>query len=113
LAWLQSFGAIGVVGVEGTGSYGAGLTRHLVAGGVTVVEVDRSNRQDRCRPGKPLDAESAARAALSGLDYVYWWVDGVHFNVRLEDDHLCGLVVVGVRPDGTKELVALADGYRE
>jgi transposase-like protein len=50
---------------------------------------------------------------LSGLDYVYWWVDGVHFNVRLEDDRLCCLVVVGVRPDGTKELVALADGYRE
>jgi transposase len=68
LAWLQSFGAVGVVGVEGTGSYGAGLTRHLMAAGVTVVEVDRSNRQDRYRSGKsdPLDAESAARAALSG-----------------------------------------------
>ncbi|MHB1720809.1 MAG: IS256 family transposase, partial [Acidimicrobiales bacterium] len=50
---------------------------------------------------------------LSGLDYVYWWVDGIHFNVRLEDDRLCTLVIVGVRPDGTKELVALADGYRE
>jgi transposase-like protein len=50
---------------------------------------------------------------LSGLDYVYWWADGVHFNVRLEEDRLCCLVIVGVRPDGTKELVALADGYRE
>ena len=50
---------------------------------------------------------------LSGLDYVYWWADGVHFNVRLEQDRLCCLVIVGVRPDGTKELVALADGYRE
>jgi putative transposase len=50
---------------------------------------------------------------LSGLDYVYWWVDGIHFNIRLEEDRLCALVVVGVRPDGTKELVALADGYRE
>jgi len=50
---------------------------------------------------------------LSGVDYVYWWVDGIHFNVRLEDDRLCTLVIVGVRPDGTKELVALADGYRE
>ena len=50
---------------------------------------------------------------LSGTDYVYWWVDGVHFNVRLEEDRLCCLVVVGVRPDGTKELVALAGGYRE
>jgi transposase len=68
LAWLQSFGTVGVVGVEGTGSYGAGLTRHLMAAGVAVVEVDRSNRQDRYRSGKsdPLDAESAARAALSG-----------------------------------------------
>jgi putative transposase len=50
---------------------------------------------------------------LSGLDYIYWWVDGIHFNIRLEEDRLCTLVIVGVRPDGTKELVALADGYRE
>jgi len=50
---------------------------------------------------------------LSDVDYVYWWVDGIHFNVRLEEDRLCTLVIVGVRPDGTKELVALADGYRE
>ena len=47
------------------------------------------------------------------IDYVYWWVDGIHFNIRLEEDRLCCLVIVGVRPDGTKELVALADGYRE
>jgi putative transposase len=50
---------------------------------------------------------------LSELDYVYLWADGVHFNIRLEEDRLCCLVIVGVRPDGTKELVALADGYRE
>jgi transposase-like protein len=50
---------------------------------------------------------------LSERDYVYVWVDGVHFNVRLEQDRLCCLVIVGVRLDGTKELVALADGYRE
>jgi transposase-like protein len=50
---------------------------------------------------------------LSALDYVYWWVDGIHFRIRLEEDRLCCLVIVGVRPDGTKELVALADGYRE
>jgi transposase-like protein len=50
---------------------------------------------------------------LSGVDYVYWWVDGIHFNVRLEEDRLCTLVIIGVRRDGTKELVALADGYRE
>jgi transposase len=55
-------------GIEGTGSYGAGLARHLTAAGVRVVEVDRSDRQDRRRRGKsgPLDAVSAARAAQSG-----------------------------------------------
>jgi putative transposase len=51
---------------------------------------------------------------LKDRDYVYIWVDGVHFNVRLgDDDRLCWLVMVGVRLDGTKELVALTDGYRE
>ncbi|MGH3928020.1 MAG: IS256 family transposase, partial [Pseudonocardiaceae bacterium] len=51
---------------------------------------------------------------LSGVDYVYVWADGIHFSVRLgEDDRLCVLVIVGVRTDGTKELVAIADGYRE
>jgi Transposase len=68
LGWLGGFGTVSLVGVEGTGSYGAGLTRHLAAAGVRVVEVDRSDRQDRRRAGKsdPLDAVSAARAALSG-----------------------------------------------
>lgn len=50
---------------------------------------------------------------LSDRDYVYVWVDGVHFRIRLEDDRLCTLVMIGVRPDGTKELVAVEDGYRE
>ena len=50
---------------------------------------------------------------LSDRDYVYWWADGVHFNVRLEEDRLCCLVLVGVRLDGTKEVIAVADGYRE
>jgi putative transposase len=51
--------------------------------------------------------------SLATVDYVYLWADGVHFNVRLEEDRLCCLVLVGVRPDGTKELVAVQDGYRE
>jgi transposase-like protein len=51
--------------------------------------------------------------SLADRDYVYCWVDGVHFNVRLEEDRLCCLVIVGVRLDGTKELVAIRDGYRE
>jgi transposase-like protein len=50
---------------------------------------------------------------LADRDYVYVWADGVHFNIRLEEDRLCCLVIVGVRLDGTKELVAIADGYRE
>jgi transposase-like protein len=55
---------------------------------------------------------------LSDVDYVYVWVDGVYVNVRLPDtdgnaDRLCLLVIVGVRPDGTKELVAVTDGHRE
>ena len=53
------------------------------------------------------------RRDLADRDYVYLWADGVHFNVRLEEDRLCCLVLVGVRPDGTKELVAVRDGYRE
>jgi hypothetical protein len=68
LDWLGGFGTVALAGVEGTGSYGAGLARHLAAAGVRVVEVDRADRQDRRRQGKsdPLDAVSAARAALSG-----------------------------------------------
>jgi len=66
--WLCSFGELERVGVEGTGSYGAGLTRHLHAEGVKVIEVDRPNRQKRRRRGKSdtQDAISAARAAQSG-----------------------------------------------
>ncbi|HEY3952165.1 MAG TPA: IS110 family transposase [Streptosporangiaceae bacterium] len=68
LGWLQSFGAVCLVGIEGAGSCGAGLARHVTTAGIRVVEVDRSDRQDRRRRGKsdPLDAVSAARAALSG-----------------------------------------------
>jgi transposase len=68
LRWLCSFGDVVLVGVEGTGSYGAGLTRHLHAEAVAVVEVDRPNRQRRRRRGKSdvTDAIAAARAAQSG-----------------------------------------------
>jgi transposase len=68
LAWLNSFGSVVRVGIEGTSSYGAGLARWLRRAGVDVVEVDRPNRQSRRRTGKsdPADAVEAARAALSG-----------------------------------------------
>ncbi|MFB6393794.1 IS256 family transposase [Polymorphospora lycopeni] len=59
------------------------------------------------------DYHAWRRRDLSSVDYVYVWADGIHVNVRLEQDKLCLLVIVGVRADGTKELVALADGYRE
>ena len=50
---------------------------------------------------------------LSESDFVYVWADGVHFGIRLEEDRLCCLVIVGVKADGTKELLACVDGYRE
>src|SRR5216684_4110155 len=53
------------------------------------------------------------RRDLTGREYVYVWVDGVHFNIRLEDDRLCTLVMIGARANGEKELLAVEDGYRE
>jgi transposase len=68
LDWRGGFGPVCLAAIGGTGSYGAGLARHVTRAGIRVVEVDRSDRQDRCRQGKPdpLDAVSAARAAQSG-----------------------------------------------
>ena len=68
LAWLETFGEVTKVGIEGTGSYGVGLSRYLRRKGIDVVEVNRPNRQARRNHGKsdPLDAIEAARAALSG-----------------------------------------------
>lgn len=68
LGWMGRFGTVELVGVEGTGAYGAGLARHLRAEGVAVVEVNRPNRQTRRRRGKSdtTDAEAAARSALAG-----------------------------------------------
>lgn len=66
LGWIAQFGELARIGIEGTGSYGAGLTRHVAKAGVTVLEVDRPDRSDRRRKGKDddLDAINAARAAL-------------------------------------------------
>lgn len=50
---------------------------------------------------------------LTGAEYVYWWVDGIYFNVRLDDERQCILVIIGARPDGSKEIVAVIDGFRE
>jgi transposase len=69
LSWLGRHGQLGAVGVEGTGSYGAGLTQVLLDQGVRVVEVDRPDLRTRRQRGKsdPIDAEAAARAVLAGV----------------------------------------------
>ena len=66
-----------------------------------------SRRSGKTKPPR------VGRRDLSGTDYVYLWVDGIHLKVRLEQTKLCLLVMIGVRADGRKELVALTDGYRE
>jgi putative transposase len=57
--------------------------------------------------------EAWSKRSLEEKQYVYLWVDGVHFNIRLEEDRQCILVVMGATADGRKELVAVHDGYRE
>jgi transposase-like protein len=59
------------------------------------------------------EARAFGDRSLAGSDYVYIWVDGIHLKVRLEADKVCLLVIIGVRADGRKELVALADGFCE
>jgi putative transposase len=67
----------------------------------------------RLLTGWQADYQAFCQRDLTERDYVYVWADGVHFRVRLEQARLCCLVIVGVRADGTKELVAVADGERE
>ena len=57
--------------------------------------------------------EAWAKRSLAGKHYVYVWADGVHFNIRLEEGRQCILVLMGATADGKKELIAIADGYRE
>jgi putative transposase len=59
------------------------------------------------------EARAFTTRSLADTDYVYCWVDGIHLKVRLEADKVCLLVIIGVRSDGRKELIALADGFRE
>ena len=59
------------------------------------------------------DAKAFGKRSLAESDFVYVWVDGIHLKVRLEQDGVCLLVMIGVRVDGKKELIALADGFRE
>ena len=59
------------------------------------------------------DYEAWRQVDLSDKHYVYIWVDGIHFNVRLDDERSCVLVIIGATKDGEKELLAVSDGYRE
>jgi transposase-like protein len=67
----------------------------------------------RLKEGWKQDYEGWRKRSLLGKHYVYIWVDGIHFNVRLDEDRMCILVIIGATPDGKKELLAVHDGYRE
>ena len=91
-----------------TSDFGPALEQFLGSGaGLSATTITRltSQWQD--------EAKAFGGRDLSGTDYVYLWVDGIHLKVRLDQEKLCLLVMIGVRSDGRKELVALADGYRE
>jgi transposase-like protein len=93
-----------------TGDFGPALAALLGEEGLTGFSATTVTRlltvwQDEYRAWR--------KRSLAGRAYVYLWADGVHFNVRLEDDRLACLTVIGVRSDGTKEVIALEDGYRE
>ncbi len=91
-----------------SGDFGPALEQFLGSGaGLSASTITRltSQWQD--------EAAAFNKRPLKGTDYVYVWVDGIHLKVRLEQDKVCLLVIIGVRADGTKELVALDDGHRE
>jgi putative transposase len=91
-----------------TGDFGPALEQFLGSGaGLSAASITRLTGQWTD------EARAFAGRDLSGTDYVYLWVDGIHVKVRLEQEKLCLLVMIGVRADGRKELVALTDGYRE
>ena len=91
-----------------SGDFGPALEQFLGSGaGLSATTITRLTAQWQD------EAKAFERRDLSGTDYVYLWVDGIHLKVRLEQEKLCLLVMIGVRADGRKELVALTDGYRE
>jgi transposase-like protein len=67
----------------------------------------------RLKAGWEAEYDAWAKRSLSGKHYVYVWADGVHFNIRLEEGRQCILVLMGATAEGQKELIAVADGYRE
>src|SRR5258708_1622573 len=67
----------------------------------------------RLKAGWEEEYKAWCRRDLSAKAYVYWWADGIYFNVRLDEERSCVLVLMGALEDGTKELLAVVDGYRE
>jgi putative transposase len=91
-----------------TSDFGSALEQFLGSGaGLSAATIGRLTTQWQD------EAAAFNKRSLADIDYVYVWVDGIHFKVRLDQDKVCLLVIIGVRADGTKELVALADGFRE
>lgn len=91
-----------------SGDFGPALTQFLGSGaGLSPASITRLTAQWQD------EAAAFNQRALAESDYVYCWVDGIHLKVRLEQDKVCLLVIIGVRADGTKELVAIDDGHRE
>ena len=91
-----------------TSDFGPALEQFLGSGaGLSAASISRLTAQWQD------EAKAFAQRDLSQADYVYLWVDGIHVKVRLDQEKLCLLVMIGVRSDGRKELVALTDGYRE
>jgi transposase-like protein len=91
-----------------TSDFGPALQQFLGSGaGLSATTITRLTSQWR------EEARTFAARDLAATDYVYLWVDGIHLKVRLDQEKLCLLVMLGVRADGRKELVAITDGYRE
>jgi putative transposase len=91
-----------------TSDFGPALQQFLGSGaGLSATTITRLTAQWQD------EAKAFGRRDLSASDYVYLWVDGIHLKVRLGQEKVCLLVMIGVRSDGRKELVALADGFRE
>ena len=91
-----------------TSDFGPALQQFLGSGaGLSATTITRLTSQWQ------EEARTFAARDLAATDYVYLWVDGIHLKVRLDQEKLCLLVMLGVRADGRKELVAITDGYRE
>jgi transposase-like protein len=91
-----------------SGDFGPALEQFLGSGaGLSAATITRLTTQWQD------ESNAFGKRPLKDSDYVYVWVDGIHLKVRLEQDKVCLLVMIGVRTDGKKELVALADGFRE